>query len=138
MTYHPYMGVVERFTLCYRTVDLSVCNTGVLWPNVWTDQDETWHAARPLPRPHCVRWDPAPPRKGAQQPPHSKFAGAGVACVRIIRGPCLLWPNGWMDQHETWHGGRPRPSPNCVKWRSSSPLPQGHPPQKKISHVCCG
>jgi len=34
--------------------------------------------------------DPAPPRKGAQQPPHSKFTCAGFACLRIIRGPCLL------------------------------------------------
>jgi len=34
--------------------------------------------------------DPAVPRKGAQQPPHSKFTGAGFVCVRIIRGPCLL------------------------------------------------
>jgi len=23
--------------------------------------------------------------------------------------PCLLWPNGWMDQDATWYGGRPRP-----------------------------
>jgi len=22
-----------------------------------------------------------------------------------IFGPCLLWPNGWMDQDRTWHGG---------------------------------
>ena len=33
--------------------------------------------------------DPAPP-KGAQPP---------------IFGPCLLWPNGGMDQDGTWHGG---------------------------------
>jgi len=31
--------------------------------------------------------DPAPIRKGAQQPP--------------LFGPCLLWPNGWMDQDAT-------------------------------------
>jgi len=24
-------------------------------------------------------------------------------------GPCLLWPNGWMDQDATWYGDRPRP-----------------------------
>ena len=24
-----------------------VCNTRILWPNRWTDQDETWHAGRP-------------------------------------------------------------------------------------------
>jgi len=25
------------------------------------------------------------------------------------------WPYGWMDQHETWHAGRPRPWPHCVR-----------------------
>jgi len=25
-----------------------VCNVGVLWPNGWMDQYETWHAGRPL------------------------------------------------------------------------------------------
>jgi len=30
-------------------------------------------------------------------------------------GPCLLWPNGWMDQDVTWCGGRPRPRPQCVR-----------------------
>jgi len=33
---------------------LSVCDVRALWPNGWTDQDETnWPAGRP--RPHCVR-----------------------------------------------------------------------------------
>jgi len=22
--------------------------------------------------------------------------------VHIMRGPCLLWPNGWMDQDAAW------------------------------------
>ena len=26
-----------------------------------------------------------------------------------IFGPCLLWPNGWVDQDATWHEGRPQP-----------------------------
>jgi len=26
-----------------------------------------------------------------------------------------------MDQDETWHGGRPQPRPQCVRWRPSSP-----------------
>jgi len=62
---------VKRFALCYRSVVClsclsvcpvcRVCNVGVLWPNGWTDQDETWHAGRPRPRPHCVRWGPSPP-----------------------------------------------------------------------------
>ena len=25
----------------------------------------------------------------------------------------VLWPNGWMDQDEAWHAGRPRPQPHC-------------------------
>ena len=30
---------------------LSVCNVRAMWPNGWTDQDETWHAGRPRPCP---------------------------------------------------------------------------------------
>jgi len=42
-----------------------------------------------------------------------------------IFGPCLLWPNGWMDQDATWYNGRPRPRPHCVTWGPRSPLPKG-------------
>ena len=31
-----------------------VCDVRALWPNGWTDQDETWLAGRPRPWPHCV------------------------------------------------------------------------------------
>jgi len=41
---------------------LSVCNVGVLWPNGCMDQDETWHAGRSRPWPHCVRWEPTHPQ----------------------------------------------------------------------------
>ena len=40
-----------------------------------------------------------------------------------IFGPCLLWPNGWMDEAGIWHGGRPQPRGLCVRWRPS-PLPR--------------
>ena len=33
-----------------------------------------------------------------------------------IFGPCLLWPNGWMDQDGTWHGSMPQPRGLCVRW----------------------
>jgi len=33
---------------------LSVCDVGVLWPNSWTDQDETWHAGIGLGPGHIV------------------------------------------------------------------------------------
>jgi len=65
--------------------------------------------------------DPVPHGKGHSSPTLSKFAGAGFTCVRIIRGPCLLWPNGWMGKDATWYGGRPWPRLHCVEWGPSSP-----------------
>jgi len=60
---------------------LSVCNVGVLWPNGWTDQDETWHAGRPRPWPHCVRWGPSSPSpKGAQKLPQ---LSAHICCSQM-------------------------------------------------------
>jgi len=47
-------------------------------------------------------------------------------------GPCLMWPNGWVDQNSTWYGGRPRPRRHCVRWGRSPPSPKG------ASHVSCG
>jgi len=43
-----------------------------------------------------------------------------------VYSPCLLWPNGWMDQDTTWYRARPLPRRLCVRWRPSSPFP----PQK--------
>ena len=63
------------------------------------------------------------PKKGAQPP---------------VFGPCLLCPNGRMDQDATWYGGRPRPRPHCARWGPSSPPQErGHSPQF-LAHVCCG
>ena len=50
---------------------LSVCpvsNVGVLWPNGWMDQDETWHAGRSQPGNILLDGDSAPPpqRGGAR------------------------------------------------------------------------
>ena len=36
-----------------------------------------------------------------------------------IFGPCLLWPNVWMDEDATWYGNRPWPRPHCVRRRLS-------------------
>jgi len=52
--------------------------------------------------------DPAlPPQTGAEPP---------------IFGPCLLWPNGWMDQNATWYGSRPQLRPHCVRRGLAPPL----------------
>ena len=102
---------VKRISVCYRTVVLSVlpvCNVGVLWPNGWMDQDETWHAGRPRPWPHCVSWGPSSPSPIGAQPP--------------IFGPYLLRPNGCMDQDATRHGARPRTRRLCVRWGPRFPL----------------
>ena len=72
---------------------------------------------RPQPRGLCVRWKHSPfPRKGGGAP--SPFFG-----------PSLLWPNGWMDQDGSWHGGGPWSKPHCTRWgRSSRPPKMGQTP----------
>ena len=64
-------------------------------------------------------------------------------CYHTIVLSCLsvydvgvLWPNGCMDQDDTWGGGRPQPRPLCARWEPSSPQ-KGHSPQF-AAHVCCG
>ena len=99
-----------------------VCDVRALWPNGSTDQDETWHAGRPQPWPHCVRWGPSSPSPKGAQPP--------IFC------PYLLWPNGCMD-HVTWYGARPRPRRLCVRWGPHSALPKrGAEPQPQIFGPC--
>ena len=60
-------------------------------PNGWMHQDATWYGCRPQPRGLCVRSGPTPFPKRRRSP------GAEPP----IFGPCLLWPNGWMDQNGT-------------------------------------
>jgi len=59
----------------------SVCNVGVLWPNGLTDQNETWHAGRPRPWSHCVRWGSSslPQRGGGALPQFS----AHICCDQM-------------------------------------------------------
>ena len=73
---------VKRFTLCYQTV-VSVCNVRALWPNGWTDQDDTWRAGRPRPCPHCVRWGPTSPSPQRAQPPFSAHICCGQMAAWI-------------------------------------------------------
>ena len=80
---------VKTVALCYRTVVLSVCRSvcdvGVLWPNGWMDQDETWRGGRPRPRPHYVRWRPSfPPQKTKDTAPQfSAHVCCGQTAGRI-------------------------------------------------------
>ena len=64
------------------SVGLSVCDVGVLWPNSWMDQGETWLAGRPRPSPHCVRWGPSSPSPKGAEP--SQFL-AHICCGQMAR-----------------------------------------------------
>ena len=86
----------------------------LLWPNGWMDQDATCYGGRPRPRPHYVRWGPSlnisctfhyVPRDSKEQYNADCLANGDPAPIRQkghssppLFGPCLLWPNGWMDQ----------------------------------------
>ena len=68
--------------------------------------------------------DPAPPQKGGGAP-------------SPIFGPCLWWPNGWLDQDGTWHGGGPWSRPHCAKWETSSPPQKGGRAPQFSAHFYC-
>jgi len=44
-------------------------------------------------------------------------------CPHPIFGPCLLWPNGWMDEDAAWYRRRLRPRPHCTRRGPSSRSP---------------
>ena len=156
-TVHP---MLSNHCLSLRSV---LYNVGVLWPNGWTDQDETWHAGRPRPGHIVLDGDPAPPppifgpymlrpngcmdqdatwygsrpwprRLCVRRGPRSPFLKSGGAPK--IFGPCLLLPKGCMDEAGTWHGGRPQPRRLCVRW-GPSPLPKkgAEPPNFRLMSI---
>jgi len=76
---------LKRFALCYRTIVcpvLPLCNVGVLWPNGWMNEDETWHAGRPRPWPHCPRWHLAYPHRKR----HSHLQFSAHICCGLMDG----------------------------------------------------
>jgi len=184
---------------------LPVCNVGVLWPNGWSDPDETWHACIGLGPGHTVlhgdqaplpqrdrapqfsahnccgqmaRWikmphgrevglglrdivldgDPAPPPLKVHSPQFSAnvCCGQTAECTKMplgmevglgpgdfvfdgdpgtpekraypshpIFGPCLLWPNRWMDQDASWYADKPRPRRRCLRLICVAAPPNG-------------
>ena len=116
---------VNRFTLCYRIVILTVSLSVTL---VYCGQTVGWTKVKlgtevGLGPGHTVLDGDTAPPKGAQP---SNFR------------PMSVVANGWMDQDATWYGGRPRPWPHCVRWGPSSPS-KGHVQALQfLAHVCCG
>jgi len=115
ITQHWFFGqpFVKRFALCYWTIVLSVlsvCDVVVRWSNGSMDQDETWHADRPRPWPHCVGWGPSQP-----PPPktHSPQFSSHISCGQMA---------GWIKMPLGMLVGL---SPvDCVRWGPNSSLPK--------------
>ena len=129
---------IKRFALCHETVVcLSVCPvlscpvcpsvTLVYCGQSWMDQDETWRAGRPRPKPHCPRWGPSStsPIRGHSPP---------------ILGPYLLRPNGWMNQDGTWYAGIGLDPSDIVLEGDPAPLLQkrSRAPSHFSANVYCG
>jgi len=76
------------------------------------------------------------------QPPSQKGGGAWGRSAwgrsPPILGPCLLWPNGWMDQDGTLHGGRPWSSPHCARWGHISSPQKRMQSHQFFAHLYCG
>jgi len=90
------------------------CDVRALWPNGWTDQDETWQAGRPWPWPHCVRWGPSSPSSKGAHPPFSAHISCGQMAAWIkmsLRTELGLSPGDFVLD------GNPAPPP-----------PKGHTP----------
>ena len=80
-TVRPMLSV--RCSVC------PVCNVRALWPNSWTDQDETWQACKSRPWPHCVRWGPSSPPLKEHSP---NFRHISVAAKWLHGSRChLVW-----------------------------------------------
>ena len=77
-----------------------------LWTKMPLGMD---NGGKPRPRRLCVWWGPSSAQKEGHSP-HPIF------------GPCLLWPNGWMDGDATLHGSTHCwPRRHCVRRGPSSP-----------------
>jgi len=100
---------------CPSCLSCPVCD-GVLWPNGWTDQDETWPACRPRPWPDCFRWGPSPSPKGGGAPKFSThfYCGQTAECIKMPLGMEV----GFIPGNFVLDGD-PAPSPK----RERSPLP---------------
>jgi len=91
------------FVLCYRTVVCLSYNVCVLWPNGRIDQDATWYGGTGIGLDKATLC-----KMGTQMHPTKRgtaatatvvvYASIVMSLASLNRGPCLLWPNGWIDQ----------------------------------------
>ena len=69
------------------------------------------------------------PSPGTSRCNPGTISNPAISGLRNANSWNVYWPNGCMDQDETWHGGRPRPWPHCFRWGPNSPPPKGHSPR---------
>jgi len=129
---------------------LSVCDVGVLWPNSWMvkmklvglgpgdivfDGDPAPPKRKGGGAQHSQFWPMSVVAKRMDGSRCHTWYGIALGprdrwgpCLLLQRGTALhfsahilLWPNGWMDEHATWYGGKLRPRRHCVRIGSSSP-----------------
>jgi len=102
-----------------------VYDIAVLWPNGWTDQDETWRAGRPRRWPHVLDGDPAaPPPKG-----HIPQFLAHICCGQMV---------GWIKMSRGVEVGL-SPSHIVLDGHPAPPYQKmGTAPSQFSAHVCCG
>jgi len=70
-----------------------------------------------------VWWGPSYPKNRGHTHHHPVF------------GPCSLWPNGWMDEDDSWYGSRPQPRPHCIRRGPSSAQPPSFWPVSTVATV---
>jgi len=85
---------VKRFALCYRSVVClscpvclslcPVCDVRALWPNGWTDQDESWHAVGLGPGHTVLGGDRAPPPLKGHSPPNFQPISVAAKCQLVL------------------------------------------------------
>jgi len=93
----------------------------LLWPNGWMDQDDTCYGGRPLPRRHCVRWDPPPKKAHSPQFSAHVYCGQTAVCIRIPLGMEVGLSLGDI----------------VLDGDQAAPLLKEYSPQFS-AHVCCG
>jgi len=78
----------DRCPVCLSCLScLSVCDVGVLWPNGWTDKDETQHAGRPRPGHIVLDGDPGP---SPQRSTATNFQPISVVAKWLHESRCHL------------------------------------------------
>ena len=66
---------------------------------------------------------------GTQLPPEKRHIHP-----HPIFGPCVLWPNGWMNHDATWYGGMRR-SGDVVLAGVTAPLKRGTAPSFRFMSI---